>query len=408
MIGAKKVIFSCFIVLLVTALIAVVAIGCARDEIESGVEVTEWNIPHITVLTGVAAAFGTDGAWGVDRAVEEINDSGGINGIPIRITRYDSEYDPGKSVQVMAQALGTDPLVIAGPLDDLTALASGGLAVDEGVPFMASLADPLSLAKFEPWGCSLYPDYVATSVAGTLEWIRLNPDIESIVIMLNPESGIQMAALEEQMRELPKHGIEVVGVVEVSFGQLDMGPQAVMAINLNPGGYYSHLQTIEHATMCKALYERGLTEGRRICAGMAVAGGPLFEIGEGYIEDIYLWDVYNFTSTDAGWLAYVADYEAEHNGLFPYTLSIQAFYESIYAVKIAFEELNITGDPTKLTEERIMIRDFLWNAKDIPSVTGGTWNWVNGEKVLPIYTYQVRNNNLQLISTLSTEEWYNR
>ena len=88
------------------------------------------------------------------------------------------------------------------------------------------------------------------------------------------------------------------------------------------------------------------------------------------------------------------DIEAEHPGVFPYSTAMLGHYEAVYALKAALETLEITGDPTKRTEERIEIRDFLFNATDIPGVQGNSWSNVEGIKTGPTYLFQIKNNGL--------------
>lgn len=399
----RKLILLRVLVLVLAAVLATGTLtGCTEEVTEW--ELTEWNIPQITILTGPGAPFGLDAKWGVDRAVKEINDAGGINGVPVKVTHYDTAFDPVKAVQVMAEVLGTNPLVIVGPMDQTGGEASGDLAVDEGVPFMTSFAAPYLRARFEPWSASLYPDSDKACAVGTREYLRLNPDVKSVVEIYCPMSAAHVMNIEEQEKMLDELGITVLGKIEVTFGQLDLGPQAVQAMALEPDAYLSMLNVAEYALFCKALYERGMTEGRRIVAGAGVTGGYLFEAGEGFIEDTYIWDNYDFTSTSPQWQAYVAAYEAEHDGQFPYSLAIHGQYEAVYAIKAAIEELGITGDPEKLAEERLAIRDFLWNAKDIIDPMGEKWSYTEGEKVRdPMYMYQVHNNELQLVDTFSPE-----
>jgi hypothetical protein len=191
--------------------------------------------------------------------------------------------------------------------------------------------------------------------------------------------------------------------VEVTIGSLDFGPQAVKTIALKPDGLYSHLNVGEHPRFCKALYERGMKQGWRVCAGMGANGGAMYELGRGFLEDTYIWDFYDFGSTNARWQAYVDAYEADHDGQFPFSAAIHGQYEAVYAIKAAFEDLGITGDPDKRAEERIAIRDYLWNAQDIDDPQGQKWSYKNGQKIRTLLMFQIKNNELELVSTVVPE-----
>jgi branched-chain amino acid transport system substrate-binding protein len=395
----KKINYAGLILLPFLLVMLVAGIAFATGDKEE-VAVEEWWFPQITIMTGPAAVFGLEAAWGVNRAVEEINAAGGIAGKPVKVTQYDTAYDPAKAVQVMTQALGKKPLAIIGPMDQTGAEAACGLAVKQGVPFMTSLAAPYLRDKFAPWGCSLYPDSGEGFAVGTAEWIKLNPDIKSVVLFYAPASAAHVMQMEEQEKMLMKLGIEIKEKIEVSFGQVDLGPQAVKALSLNADGYGSMLNAPEYARMCKAFFERGMTEGRRISNGAGAVSSTLFEMGEGYLEGTFLWDLYNYESDTDRWNAYVDAYKAEHDGKRPLSMAIHGQYEAVYALKKAIEDLGITGDPAKLEEERLAIRDYLWNAQDIDDPEGKKWSYDNGKKVRTMYLYEIRNNTPKLIDTV--------
>jgi branched-chain amino acid transport system substrate-binding protein len=364
--------------------------------------VTEWNIPFIAPLTGPAAVWGMEAAWAAEAAVDHINETGGIRGVPIKLTKYDASFDPARAIVVMTEVLGTKPLVIEGPMMQETTVPTGDLAVKEGVPFIGSLASPELRQQFEPWGCSLYQDFISACAQAATEWLRLNPDIKSVVLFYSPEMTAHVSEVEALEEEFKVLGIQILGEIEVPMSQIDMSPLAVKAIGLKPDGYFSVLDADKEAKLSRELYERGVTEGRRIHHGYASNSAPLYEQGKGFLEDTYIFEWYRVDYEGEEWQALVEAYKAEHSGALPYASLVPCHYNTIYAIKAAFEALEITGDPAKLSEERIKIRDFLWNAKDIPGVQG-EWSYVKGKKLGPIYTFQIRNNKPEIVSTLPAE-----
>ena len=69
----------------------------------------------------------------------------------------------------------------------------------------------------------------------------------------------------------------------------------------------------------------------------------------------------------------------------------------MYAIKDAFETLGITGDP-KLAIEKEEIASYLFNS---PKYQGMFYNyqWVNGQKISPIYLMQIKNNQFVYVAT---------
>lgn len=398
----QKLILSVLVVLMVTALFSLGGFtDCAPAEEAPAPVVSEWNIPQLTILTGPGAFFGLEAKWGAERAVSEINAAGGIRGVPVKLTQYDTAYDPAKAVAATTRVV-EDSLVILGPMAGTTGEAAAAIAVEEGVPIITSLCFPHVRQRFAPWGCSVYGDMGAGHVAAITEWLRLNPDIKSLVIFYNPPQISHVWGVEEIEKHLDEWGIELLGKIEATLGQLEWGPSAAKAMALNPDGYYGTINAEDQARLAKELYERGMTDGRRICRDCGSNSGALYELGKGYIEGSYIWDFYRLDYPSARWQAYVEAFKADHDNAHPYSMAIHGHYDAMYAIKAAFEACEITGDPGKLAEEQAKIKDFLYNTGNVEGIQG-TWSWKNGQMLRPVYLFQIRDNVPVLVSTTSPE-----
>lgn len=390
--GVKKLALHCLVVLIALGLL-IPAAGCGEAE----PVVESWDIPVISVLSGAIAFVGNDNKWAVEYTADEINAAGGIEGIPISFTYYDTAFDNAKAVSAMARAV-EGSLVVLGPVDGPGAEAAGTIAAEEGVPFIAALASTEALDRFEPWGISYMQDDALGEAPAVTEWINLNTDIKSVVVFYDPAMPVMVEQFQAVEAALNKLGVEVLGPIEVQTGQVDMGPAAVRAMDLNPDGYYAILG-LEYASLATELYNRGMTEGRRICASWACMTPVLFEQAAGYLENTYIFDKMDVGYEGAKWQTVVEDYQAEHEGMLPMIAVIPNYYDVLYALKAAFEELGITGDPDKLAEEREKISEFLFNSPEFEGIQG-TFKWVNGQKLAPYHFFQVQNNMLVKISTI--------
>ena len=90
---AKKFAVSAMTVLMAATLLT----GCGGDSNE-GSSGEEFVIGGIGPTTGSAATYGENVKNGAELAVKEINEAGGINGVPIRFEWQDDENDAEKSV----------------------------------------------------------------------------------------------------------------------------------------------------------------------------------------------------------------------------------------------------------------------------------------------------------------------
>ncbi len=357
--------------------------------------VDKWEIPQLTILTGPAAGFGLDAQWGAEYAAKQINDAGGIRGIPIELVAYDTALDPARAVTEMSKAV-EGSLLVLGPVDQGAAEAAGDIAVKAGVAFIGSVGQPDLLQRMAPWGLAVYGNTDEAFPLGVAEWLRLNPDIKSVVLSYTPDDAFQVATLPLIEGTFSSAGIQVLGQVEASIGQLDLGPTAVKALSMNPDGYYSLMLAEEQARYTVELRKRGVSEGRRICAGPGADGSALYDVGGTSLDGTYLWEYINVTSPDTRWTGLVEAYSAE-KGAFPYSPAVTAHYDAVLAIQAAIEALEITGDPTKLAEERVAVRDYLRSATDLQGAFG-TYGYVDGMKSAPRFMFQINNAKPEFVS----------
>jgi branched-chain amino acid transport system substrate-binding protein len=357
-----------------------------------------WVIPELSILTGPGASFGGDAQWGALYAVEQINASGGIAGRQIEMDSLDTAMDPAKSVTEMTTAIGMDPIAIVGPMDQISTQAAGQTVLAAKVPFFASFNDAADLANYEGWGFSLYPFIPEATEAGVELWINENPDIKSVVIFTIPSDPALVGGTEVVEAKLKELGVTVVGKVDTKAGQMDMSAPAIKAISMKPDGYYSVLNYEEEARLTIELRKRGVEEGRRICCGFGADGAPFYDLGGAALEDTYIWDVQNVNYDSETWQALSEAYQADHDGALPYSMAITGQYNAVFAIKTAIEELGITGDPAKLEEERLQIKDFLVNATGIPGAQE-PYDYIDGSFVAPVMLFQIHDAQPELAAT---------
>ena len=68
-------------------------------------------------------------------------------------------------------------------------------------------------------------------------------------------------------------------------------------------------------------------------------------------------------------------------------------YDELYLIKKCFEDLKITGNPAKLKEERIAIRDYMNNIKGFDGIWG-TVDFIDGVRQTPTLLFEFVNDRL--------------
>lgn len=366
--------------------------------------VDEWNLPSMGVLAGMFAWAGLENKWVMDLAAEEINAAGGIRGIPVRIDWYDSRYDTATAVQQMNRILDTKPLVIAGLVFDCAQHAALPMAADAGVFVLDSDGDPGLFPQYAPWGVTLMPTVENFTPPPANYYVELHGDeIESVAIFINLAGPTHERQANCWRDAFQARGITVHPYIECPTEMVDFGSVVLKAMGYGADAFINIVGPDQAAKIDIELYQNGMTEGWRIVNYLGTNLPPLYEIGEGYLEDTYTYSLSNPYVETEKWLTFLVKYrewQGDPEG-YPAFSNVWA-YDILFIIKEAFEAENITGDPAKLTEERIKIRDYI---NSLASYEGlqGEYRIVNSTALQPLTFFQIKDNRPMPIATLHVE-----
>jgi branched-chain amino acid transport system substrate-binding protein len=99
------------------------------------------KIGAVLPLTGDSAAWGDQGRKGIEAAVKEVNDSGGINGELIEVVYEDSQANPRLAVSAISKLISVDKVpAVVGDIVSATTLAMSPLAEEKQVVLIAPSA----------------------------------------------------------------------------------------------------------------------------------------------------------------------------------------------------------------------------------------------------------------------------
>lgn len=353
----------------------------------NAVAVTEWEIPMLTAATGAIAYVGKPAGWAAEYAAQIINENGGIRGVPVKITVLDTAFDTSKAVTQMTSVVD-DALVVLGPMDAPGAESAGQVAFDGGVPNIAAYSFQDIRDLYAPYVMGYMTDSEEGDLAAVQEWTTVNDDIKKIVVFYTPTDASQAASTELLKAELPNSGIEVVGTVEVQTGQLDCSASVIQALNMKADGYFLGLRADEAAKVLTELRKRGVDEGRRICATFASFDANYFDVAGSDCEDTYVWNKLDPNYDNPEWQALVEAYKAGNDGQIPTAPPVPGFYDAVMCVKQGIEELELTGAPDKLEEERAALAAWLYDSPEFDGIQG-PFRWAAGKKVADVHFFQI-------------------
>ncbi len=361
-------------------------------------ELTEWEIPFLNVLTGPIASIGEYLQWGAERAAEEINAAGGINGVPVKVLRIDTGMDPNQGVVEMSKLVEGDFLGALGPVPEPVIMAAMPIAVENGLYSMTATTSYEYAANFFPWAISWFAKTEEKLPPAVQAWSRANPGMESVVQFVEnygPWPG--MAAAHEIGLEM--EGVTVLNQVEVPQDAVTFGPLIVRALEQNPDGIIFAANAEKVAKMIIELQNRGWDDTGRILVFNSADDAPLYTTGGSALDGVMIYNYINPGYTSPRWDAFKAAYGADHGGMSPPSLSTH-YYDAVYMLAEAIRETGATGNPALLAQERQAVAEYCNNVQDFEGILF-TWDMDNGVPTdKPIYLFEIQNGAKQLVQEI--------
>ncbi|MFZ2330056.1 MAG: ABC transporter substrate-binding protein [Atribacterota bacterium] len=338
------------------------------------VKVSEWNIPFLNTITGPIASIGEYMSWSANRAAEEINAAGGVRGVPIKIEIIDTGVDKDKAMEEMAKLVDS-ALVVMGPVPEACIMAAVPIAVKAGLFSMVSSTSYEYAVEYFPWTLSWYPITEEKLPPITAAWAKLHPDMKTVVQFVENWAAWPPMA-EAHAVGLESAGVKMLSQVDVPTDAIMFEPLVLKALAQKPDGIMLTCNSEKAAKIIIELVKKGWTDKSKILVFSSADDTALYTTGGDSLEGISIYNYIDLNLDDPRWQAFREAYKKDHNGIEPASLSTN-YYDSVYMIKEAIENTGVTGDPAKLAEERIKIRDYCRNVKGFKGIQL-TWDMTDG------------------------------
>jgi branched-chain amino acid transport system substrate-binding protein len=354
----------------------------------------EWTVPFLNALTGQIASIGEYLQWGAERAAQEINDAGGINGKPVKVVGVDTALDPQKGTVEMAR-LVSDTLVALGPVPEPVIMAAMPIAVENGMMSITATTSLEYAQQFFPWTVSWFPstqDRLAPLVAA---WAEQFADMKRVVQFVEPY-GPWPGMAEAHVVGLAGLGIEVLPAVDVPTDTVAFGPLVVRALAAKPDGIVFVCNAEKVAKIIKELRSRGWEKMDRLLVFSSGDAPELYTSGGADVNGVQIYNYINPEVDNPRWNAFEAAYMAAHNGA-PVPSLATNYYDAVYMIKEAIERTGVTGDPRRLKDERKKIADYLKDVKGFQGIMF-TWDMAGGIPTnKPTFIFSIEDGQKRLI-----------
>lgn len=334
------------------------------------------KIGNIVVTAGPLKGPGEPSLVAVDIAVDEINAAGGINGKPIELIRFDTGSDP-KQASVGTRKLAQDDgvLAIVGPFSSGESSVAFNDAERLKVLMMPTSASAPGITDGKKYAWRLSEDE-RKQFGRLLKSIKskgIKSDTAAIVYV-SEEVVSNSAGTKLYPGLLEEAGIKLVAdPISVQYKSFDMSAQAAQVLQANPDIVAIAALPESASKIIKELRRQGY-KGRMI--GSQIFADPnVVELfgpeGEGTLLVAGFWKGHSAASQKFN-DKFVE--EAAKRGIHKpgaHHSDAQA-YDTVYLLKQVMEKAGVTGDPSKLQEER---------EKIVADMQGVSFSGVLGENI---------------------------
>jgi branched-chain amino acid transport system substrate-binding protein len=196
----------------------------------------------ILSITGAGGVYGPQGRDGMNLAVKQINNSGGVNGAQIVLTINDDASDKAQSAQVAQKLIQEEQdLALLGPTLSNSAVAVHPLAESLKTPILAVSTTGINIVPNCNFPSTAPCTYVFRDSLG--EETAIPDDIKSYASDAKPSTGVLLVAQDDKFSSdggqivqntVGKYNINLLKTIKFNKAEADLSPYVTQAVQLKP------------------------------------------------------------------------------------------------------------------------------------------------------------------------------
>lgn len=328
-------------------------------------------------LTGNTATYGISTKNGVEVAVDEINNAGGIDGKQIKLFSEDTRGDQTEAANAATKLIEQDKVIaIVGGVLSSETMTAGPIGNDAKVVMISSSSTASGIPDIGDYifrNC-LSDDVQATQLA---EYAAKDLGLKKFAIMYtNNDYGLSLKnAFEAKAKEVA----EVVDIETYNDGESDFRAQLTKIKGFNPDSLYIAGYYTEAAKIAQQAQEQDLKV--QILGADGFYSPKLVELGGGSVEGAIFTAGFFADDPTESVQNFVKAYKEKYNSE-PDMFAAQA-YDAAKILLSAVKNAKGAGGEALQAE--------MAKTKDFPGITGNTSFAENGDAVKDIIILKVEN-----------------
>lgn len=336
------------------------------------------KIGYVGALTGNLSMYGLYIKNGMEIALEEINQAGGVNGRKLEIIYEDTKGDTNEAVNAATKLINMDKVsIIIGSESSAAVLAVAPLAERAKVILFTPTASAADITKA---GDFIFRNRESGVLHGEkiaeLAFNKLGLK-NAAIIAVNSDNGLSYQ--NGFIKEFEKLGGNVLGVENHKKSEGDFRTILTKIKELNPQIIYLAGYAKDMAEILKQANQLGINT--QFLASTGIEAKEFFEVAKPPLGNGVIYSYPAFNPNDPA----IADYQKKHEE--KYGSKSEALTANSYdALKILASVIKLCG-----REKTTCLRDEIYKIKNYPGVGGLTTFDENGDAIKPIMFKTVKN-----------------
>jgi branched-chain amino acid transport system substrate-binding protein len=340
-------------------------------------------------LTGSEATFGISARNGIELALKEANEAGGVRGKKLAVRVYDSQGKPEEAAQAVTRLIAQDKVVvILGEAASSVSMAMAEKAQAAGVPMIT----PTSTApEVTQKGDHIFRVCFIDPFQGLVmaKFAKENLKLDQVAILTDNKSAYSIGLAKVFTEEFQKLGGKIVANESYSKGDTDFRAQLTAIKQTKPQavwvpGYYTDVGII-----ARQKKEMGLAVP--LLGGDGWESEKLFELGGSALDGSYFSNHYSLDNPDPILKAFVEKYQAAY-GSPPDSVAALAYDAARLAVDAMKRAPDLSGKA---------LRDAIAATKDFPGVAGKITINANRDAEKQAVVLKIADGKTQFVTTVA-------
>ncbi len=314
--------------------------AAAEGESSAAADGAVFKIGGIGPVTGGAAVYGLAVQHGAEIAVKEINDAGGINGVPIEFQFQDDEHDAEKSVNAYNTLKDWGMQVLMGTVTSAPCIAVADKTAADNMFQITPSGSAVECAENPNVFRVCYSDPAQGTASA--KYIGEHKLASKVAVIYDSSDVYSSGIYEKFAQEAPNQGIEVVDAEAFTAdSNKDFSTQLQKAKESGAELVFLPIYYTEASLILQQANTMGFAPQFFGCDGMdGLLQVQNFDVK--LAEGLMLLTPFAADATDDLTVNFVKSFEDAY-GETPIQFAADA-YDAIYIIKAAMEEANVTPD----------------------------------------------------------------